>query len=602
MFNTYKNLWKIIPFSQKKSVILISIMILLTGILDAFGVAAIIPFLNILADPNITFSNQYINAFYIYLDEPPMNKFFIIVGSLTLLFLCISIPFKAFTQYLVLKFTYRQEATLSHKLFKTYLNKNYIELVQDNTSMYETRILSEVGHIVAGGLIPGMQIIMHTVIFICITLTLIFIDPFSAVLAFVIFTALYSIIYVLLKNILYKTGIKRQEFNKLRFNTTSQVFLNLKIIKQKMFENFYAQKFKSSAEKYAKAITLQQISAQLPRFFMEIVAFSGMIIILLINISAGKDFLDFLPLIGALVFASYKLLPSSQSIYQNISTLRFNKDLISKFANEIQSSSDYKHDKNQSSKTSSRPHFSSSMKLENISFIYPNSSKKVLNKISIEIPINKKIGIVGPTGSGKSTLVDLILGLISPTSGNIFLDGSPVTLFNSPGWTNSIGFVPQKITLFDDSVKNNIAVGQTDDSIDFNNVKRAAKLAQIDEFIENDLSESYETQIGEDGINLSGGQRQRIGLARALYNSPSVLIFDEATSALDKNTEKKFFNAIFESMHDITIFFITHNIETTSECDFVLVLDDGEIVESGKFDYLIENSIFFNKLSSNESS
>lgn len=595
MINTYKDVWNVIPFKERNSVIFLTFLILIMGILDALGVAAIVPFITILTDPEIIQNNQYIKSFYLYVGEPNLDRFYIIFGVVTLLFICISIPFKAYTQYLILKFTYRQEALLSSRLFKLYINKDYMDLIQNNTSDYETRILSEVGHIIAGALIPAMQIIMHTVIFVSVTTTLLLIDTYSAIIAFLIFGTSYSIFYFLLKNFLYSTGVKRQKYNKTRFNIASQTFLNIKIVKQKLNESFFSEKFQSTASKYANAITIQQVSTQLPRFFMEFVAFNGMIVIILMNIINGNSFINFLPLASALVFASYKLLPASQSIYANIAILRFNKNLVSKFAFEFRNTNDLEieHITNYSTQFN----FNKKIEFKNVYFKYPNSSIYALNNINLEIPLNHKVGIIGETGSGKSTLIDLLLGLSAPTNGEIIVDNEVLDKKTYFQWAKKIGFVPQKITLLDDSIKNNIAFGENEDLISFSDIKQAAKIAQIDKFIESKLSKSYDTKIGEDGVMLSGGQRQRIGLARAIYKNPSILVFDEATSALDKNTEKNIAEGIIESISNMTLFIVTHNVTTIKNCDIIFILDQGRIVDAGNYDYLKENSAIFNKLS-----
>jgi ABC-type multidrug transport system fused ATPase/permease subunit len=291
-----------------------------------------------------------------------------------------------------------------------------------------------------------------------------------------------------------------------------------------------------------------------------------------------------LPIISLYVFAGYRLMPSLQQIYASLTQLTFVRPSLDKLFNDVNNLKVLDKDNHRGN-----IQLHEKIELKNVSFNYLNSSKTVLKNISLTIPNKSIVGFIGKTGSGKTTTVDIILGLLEAQKGNLKVDGEIISKKNSKAWQRSLGYVPQHIFLSDDTIATNIAFGIKENQVNQHHIERAAKIANLHDYIINELPEGYLTKVGERGIKLSGGQRQRIGIARAMYRNPQVLIFDEATSALDIDTEKAVMDAVIKLKKDITIILIAHRLNTIKNCDLIFKFEKGEIINQGKFNELTNN-------------
>ena len=300
--------------------------------------------------------------------------------------------------------------------------------------------------------------------------------------------------------------------------------------------------------------------------------------------------ISILPLIALYAFAGYRLIPAIQSIYIGVAQLRFVGPALNALSNDLKSL------KMLNIVDQGTLKFNNHVSLNKIQYKYPNSSKLTINNISLNISANSTVGIVGPTGSGKTTIVDIILGLLEPTQGSLEVDGKKIDKENYRAWQRNVGYVPQQIFLADDTIASNIALGVDPEKINQEFVVNAAKIANLDDFIKTELPNKYQTKIGEHGIRLSGGQRQRIGIARALYNKPELLILDEGTSALDNLTEKDVMDTLSNLKKNITIILIAHRLNSVKQCDNIFLLENGELKEQGTFDELMKTNIKFIKM------
>ena len=319
-----------------------------------------------------------------------------------------------------------------------------------------------------------------------------------------------------------------------------------------------------------------------------------MLLLILYIISQTGTFNKAIPIIAVYAFAGYRLIPSIQNIYQSIASLKFNIAAINELFNDLKDANTPNSNQNQGILS-----FNKTINLNHVDYNYPNASRTALTDISLTIPSRTTVGIVGTTGCGKTTTVDIILGLLKPQKGTLEIDGVIITEKNIRAWQRSIGYVPQHIFLSDDTIAANIAFGVGLKDINFQSVEKAAKIANLDMFVINELPDQYETIIGERGVRLSGGQRQRIGIARALYHNPKLLILDEATSALDNKTEKVIMEAVNKLSKDITIILITHRLTTVKKCDKIFLLENGKLKAEGDYDKLIEFNNYFRSLSGN---
>ena len=354
----------------------------------------------------------------------------------------------------------------------------------------------------------------------------------------------------------------------------NEAFYGIKELKVGGLEKVYYELFSNPAETFAKTNAKLQVLMQIPRYGIEAVCFGGIILVILYLMRDTGNFINSLPLLSVYSLAAYRLIPAIQLIYSNLVQLKSataSIDLLFKDITELPKITKI----NEKFK---KIKLVKDIKLRKINFTYVSSKSKTLNNVNITIPAKKTIGLIGPSGCGKTTTVDLILALFQPDSGTIKVDDTLINETNMRSWQSTIGYVPQQIFLTDDTISSNIAFGVSKENVDFEQVKRVAKIANLHEFITKELIDGYDSMVGERGIRLSGGQRQRIGIARALYHNPQLLILDEATSALDNATEKSFLDALKKLSGKITIIMIAHRISTLKDADKIYLMKKGKLL------------------------
>ncbi|MDC1006917.1 ABC transporter ATP-binding protein [Candidatus Pelagibacter sp.] len=595
---TIKKIFEFLTPSERKQFYLLLLLILIMALLDVLGIASILPFMSLLTNQELLETNIFLIKLYKIANKfgvTNTNDFIIVLGFSTFLLLILSLSVKALTTYAQLRFTLMREFSIGKRLIEGYLHQPYSWFLSKNSANLGKSILSEVNLVIYGAIIPMMTLIAQGTVTLAIITLIIFLDPILALRVGLVLVTCYAIIFFVLKKLVSRIGAERLRDNELRFNVISEAFGASKEVKFSGLEKFYIDRFKIPAKNYAKNLALVQIISQLPRHFLEAIAFGSMIIISSVLVVNGKDFNNIIPMLSLYVFAGYRLIPALQQIYSSLTQLNFskpalyslNKDLMSlKFSEPVK-------------KTHKAFKLNKQLIFKNISYKYPKTEKYVLNDVSLNIPAYSKIGIVGTTGGGKTTLIDLLLGLLTPTHGKIFVDDNMIKSDNVRSWQESIGYVPQQIYLADDTVTSNIAFGIDVNNIDHQALEKAAKIANLHDFVISELPSGYSTIIGERGVRLSGGQRQRIGLARSLYHKPDVLILDEATSSLDNITEKMVIDEINNLEDKITIIIIAHRLSTVKNCDKIFLLEKGKIKIEGNYEELLNKSIDFKKLNLN---
>ena len=412
---------------------------------------------------------------------------------------------------------------------------------------------------------------------------LIIADPKLAFIVSFSIIITYGLIFYSISNILYKLGKERFKNNHFRFRIVSEAFGAAKEIKVSGLEKSFIKSFSNTAQTFARNVASSDVLGILPRFALEAIAFGGILLIILYILANTGSVNDAIPIISLYAFAGYRLMPAIQVIYLSSTRLKFVGPALDKIINDIKNLKPLNLNQNQGVLN-----FNKAIDLKNISYNYPNSQRTSLKNINLSIPNSSRVGIMGQTGCGKTTMVDIILGLLDPEKGTLEVDGQIIKDQNRRSWQRSIGYVPQEIYLSDDTIAANIAFGVDSKDINKDLVERASKIANLHEFIIDELPDQYQTSVGERGIRLSGGQRQRIGIARALYHSPKVLILDEATSALDDQTEKVVMEAINNLDKNITIIIIAHRLSTIKNCDIVYLLEKGELKNTGTFEEIIK--------------
>ena len=593
-----KKIYTILSPAERKRGGIVLIMILIMAFLDMLGVASIMPFMAVIANPEIVETNLILAEAYSLSQRfgvTSIQEFMFVLGIMVFLMLFFTLSFKALTVYAETRFCVMREYTIGRRLVEGYLNKPYSWFLMKNSADLGKNILSEVDLVIVNALIPVMNVIAQSAVSMALLLLLIIVEPMLALTIAFVLGLTYSLVFKITKNLLSRIGKERLENNEARFVAVNESFGAAKEVKIGGLEKFYTQRFALPAETYARNLATANITGQLPRFALELIVFGGMLLVILYLMNQNGSFSSAVPVMSLYALAGYRLMPSLQGIYTSVTQLRFATaalNAILEELNDIQSESSDNH----TLKDIESIQLKKDIVLNDVTYNYPKAEGPAIKNIDIRIPAQSKVGFVGSTGGGKTTTVDVILGLLVPQKGKLEINGQEVNEKNRKAWQSSIGYVPQHIYLSDDTIMANIAFGIEPKKIDHNAVERAAKIANLHDFVTTKLPDQYKTKVGERGVRLSGGQRQRIGIARAMYLNPQVLVLDEATSALDSLTEKVVMEAVHNLDHEITVIMIAHRLSTVKQCDTIFFLENGEITAQGSFDELIRSNERFSAM------
>ncbi len=578
---TFKKLLFLLSPLERKRAGLLLIMILIMALLEMIGVASVLPFVTVLTNPGLIETNFILNKIFQISSTfgvKNTQQFMFSLGILVFILLTISVSFKILTVYTQIRFTEMCQYSIGKRLIEGYLHKPYSWFLNRHSADFAKTILSEVSVIITNGINPIIELISKGMIVIALITLLLIADPKLALTVVLVLPTIYVLIFSFVRKYLRNSGEESLKNNKLRFMTVSEAFGAIKELKVGGLEEIYIKIFSKSARTYANTQTSARLISQFPRFIIEIIFFAGILIMMFYFMSQSGSLNAALPIISLYAFASYRLMPALQLVYGSFTQLTFVGPSLDKLSDDFKNFKSINKNQNQEILTMNKK-----ITLKNISYNYPNSSKTVLRDINLSISSKSTVGFVGVTGSGKTTIIDIILGLLQPNKGTLETDEKVITKQNLASWQKLIGYVPQHIYLSDDTVAANIAFGVEPKDINQDMVEKASKIANLNKFVMGELPKQYQTTIGERGVRLSGGQRQRIGIARALYRNPQVLILDEATSALDNQTEKDVMDAIDNLNKEITIILIAHRLSTVKNCDIIYLLDKGQIKDQGTF-------------------
>ncbi len=577
--------------------LLLLVLVIAKGLADTVGVASIIPFLSVLGNPDLVKTNHIAATIYEKLGFVSIDDFVVALGLGFVALMLLSAVLRSVAVYAINRYLGWREHGLSTRLLENYLSQPYEFFLDRHSGDMSANILSETNRVVNFVYRPAIDLINHGLTFLFVTGFLIFADPFVTGSATVFFAGSYGLIYFSVRPVLRRTGDELVRSNRARFRLTSEVLTGVKQIKLIGREKSYIDRFSVPSQFIAKAKATVATLQQVPRFALEVLAFGGMILLTLVLLkrSGGVEadaFSQVIPVLGLFTVAGYRLMPAFQGIFASFTKLRLGEAPLDKVYADLMQLPALER----LAQTPPEPMgILDRICIREISYTYPNANEVGLENISFEIQNGTTVGIVGSTGSGKTTLTDVILGLLRPQQGDLTVDGKPLNTDNIRSWQATTGYVPQDIFLVDASVAQNIALGLHSADIDKEKLDRATKLARIQDFIKRELPDGYETLIGERGVRLSGGQRQRIGIARALYHDPDCIVFDEATSALDNLTERELMDEINSLSGQKTVLVIAHRLSTVRECDKIIVLDMGRVVGEGTYDELKKSSIIFQK-------
>lgn len=593
----FVKVFELLSNSEKSRVYLIFLAIVVMGLLEMLGVASIAPFTAVASNPELIQTNEKLKMLYDFLQPESINEFLIILGSAVLLFITLSNLFAAFTTWAILNFTNLQGHRLSKKLFKKYLMQPYTFFLGRNSAELSKNMFAEVGRVVVGVLSPSMQVIAKTIVVSAILILLFIADPFIAVSIFSVLGGLYIAIFTFIRRKVAALGKMAVQSDAERYQAAQEAFGGIKEIKLRGCEQFLISRYSQPSESLAKYNANSQIMSQLPRYFLEIIAFGSILIIMIYLLVVKGGLGPALPFIALYTFAGYRLMPALQQIFNGMAMIKYNTaalDLLYKDISEVDVQPSCEDVTSLNNKENVLPR--NEISLRDINYTYPGTDTTVIEGLDLRIDVNSTVGIVGSTGSGKTTVLDILLGLLVPDQGGIYIDGMQIKKEQLKQWQSKIGYVPQTVFLADSTITKNIAFGISDADIDHTRVEQVGRMANLHEFISSSLPAGYETMVGEDGVRLSGGQCQRIGIARALYHSPSILVLDEATSALDGSTEHSIMSEIYGLSEKKTVVIVAHRLATIEQCDIIFFLDQGKVIARGTYQELLEKSESFRQL------
>lgn len=595
MLESPKKLWSLFNSKEKIKVILLFISVLSMALAQVIGIASILPFMELVMNQDIIKSNVILNYFYNIFNFQSTRSFTIFIGVIMFFIILSSNLISTFATWYKFRFVWENNNRLSIKLLEKYLFKPYSYFLFHNSADLGKNVLQEVYFLTQEYLVQLVNLVTYSIIAGAVLILLFWTDIKITFVSIIFLGGGYSLIYFYIKKKMDLSGKKRIKANEMRYKTADEAFNGIKEIKVSRSEKEFISEFAQYSKENALLMSWFQTYIHLPHYILETAAFGGVVLLILYLLLTNGNLNVIIPKIALFAFAGYRLMPALQYIFYSLSSLAFNNAVLDRIYEDIVEEDNFKSELLNDENIETLK-FNDKITVENLSYNYPKSDKLVLKNINIEIEKNQEIAFAGATGAGKSTLVDIILGLLEPSTGYLKIDDKIVDKNIIRSWQKNIGYVPQDIFLIDDTIIKNIAFGVDKDNIDIRKVKKAAEIANIANFIENELSEGYNTIVGERGIRISGGQKQRIGLARALYHDPEVLILDEATSSLDSKTQEQVMDAINAIVEVKTMIIIAHRLSTVKNCDQIYLIEEGKIIDQGKYDELAERNQYFKRL------
>lgn len=583
MMKTYQLIWMLLTVSERRQFVILIFATLLMSVFDVVGVAGILPFLSVLANPDLLDRNSILLRFADLLGLETHQEITVALGLAVFILTILSMAVRGFVTYLQIRFSLMRAYAISTRMLNGYISQSYMWHLARHTSDLGESLLSEVDFVVRESILPAVLLVSNICVVIFISVFVFIVEPSVALGAIGLLLTIYLLAFFGLRRRLDEVGRKRIAANKIRFRVLQEIAGGLKEMKVMGFETESLRRFRAPARELAYYQTVGLVIARLPRFALEAATYGGFVAMILVMIVVrGGSMANFVPLLGLLGVSASRLFPALQQMFQQLSAIRFSEPALIRLTQQVADMAPAQIDSGVSPLR-----LRNSLALSDLRFRYPSGEHNTLDGLSAVIPARTTLGIIGATGAGKTTLVDLILGLLKPDSGKILVDGEPLTSDRTRAWQKSIGYVPQHIYLADDTVAANIAFGIPTEKIEMAKVERAAHIANLHNFVMSGLPDGYLTTVGERGIRLSGGQRQRIGIARALYHDPDVLILDEATSALDNLTERAVMEAVHNLSNEKTVILIAHRLSTVKKCDTIFLLENGMLAAEGTFDELV---------------
>lgn len=573
---TLKKIGYIFSKKQKFRLFILMIELFIGSLTELLGVALILPVVSIISDISIVHTNKYYSFFYDSLKLTSERQFII------LLLVCLIVVYIVKNVYIMFmynaqyKFSLENERKLANRLVKCYMAQPYTFHLEKNVSELQRNVGGDVS-MFFNAVLSFVQMLSEIVTCMLISMYLVFLDR-SITIGVVSILAVFVVVYFkVFKKQSIELGLNARRSSVMMGKWIRQAFEGIKEIKLLNREDYFAEQIDKYYGKYADTSRKSSIISTLPRPAFESICVTALLGVVTMKIAKGVDLQYFIPTLSAFAIAAFRLLPSFGRVATSLNVVSYNKTAINSIYDDLLGIEGLSTQLSEGVTKGQKTKLYDSIRTDNVSFMYPNTDKYVISNVSIEIKKNKSVALIGPSGAGKTTLADILLGVLEPTSGSVLVDGNDIHDVQT-NWNSMIGYIPQSIYLIDDTIRNNIIFGLDEKEVEEDKIVTALKKAQLYDFVMG-LEQGLETVIGERGVRLSGGQRQRIGIARALYNDPDVLVLDEATASLDNDTESAVMEAINGLHGDKTLIIIAHRLSTIADCDVVYKVDEGHVTE-----------------------
>ncbi|MCR5719081.1 MAG: ABC transporter ATP-binding protein/permease [Lachnospiraceae bacterium] len=574
MIKIIKKLNVLLDGKQKRTMLGLMVLMVIGAFLQTAGVGMLVEAVNVIIDPEQSGKSRVAQLLYRILHCNSQRQFAVTVMALLVLVFVVKNLFLFFQQKLTFKFVYTNQFKTSERMMRNYLRRGYEFFLNADTAVVQRSITSDVNNMYAL-ILALLQLLSDGVVSLFVVSYCFATNGTMTILLAIVLILLMLVIKKVLKPIMYKAGKDNQDYYSMLFKWISQTVMGIKEVKIACKEQHFVNEYKKCGKGYVDAVQKYSLYNNIPKLLIETACVAVMMGYMIFLVLSGVDCSNMVDGLSTLAAAAFVLLPAVNRINNQINSIAYFEPFFMGVSDNLKDETQDKNvDMSFATDFDDKLPISESLELKDITYAYPGTDKLIFDKASLKVPVGKSVGIVGSSGAGKSTVVDILLGLLSNSEGVVLADGKDVkTAYRQ--YLKNVGYIPQMIFMLDDTIRNNVAFGVDADKIDENRVWEVLKEAQLDEFVKN-LPDGLDTGIGERGIRISGGQRQRIGIARALYNDPEVLILDEATSALDNDTEKAIMDSINRFRGKKTLIIIAHRLQTIEKCDMVYRIENGK--------------------------
>ncbi|CUQ41599.1 Lipid A export ATP-binding/permease protein MsbA [Fusicatenibacter sp. 2789STDY5834925] len=557
----------------------IVVLMIIGAALEACSIGLVIPIITTLLDPEAVNGEGYLGDIYRFLGMKSTSQFTIVMLLVIIAAFVVKNVFLYFQNVVQLRFVYTNQFATSRRMMINFMERPYEYYLNADTSVIQRSITSDVNNMY-GLILSSLQLLSEIIMFLVLVIVLMTQDPMMILTIALLLVIVLLVIKCILKPIMIKAGEDNQEYYSGLYKWIDQSVMGIKEIKIANKESYFINEYSKCGAGYVGAVQKYNIYNATPRLLIETVCIAGLVLYLILQIASGKEVAAMITQIGVFAVAAMRLLPSANRINNYLTSISYFEPFFMGVSDNLQEeindrNVNYDAEAYEARKEIKKLPVLKKIELKDIVYKYPNTDVLIFNHADMEIPVGCSVGVVGTSGAGKTTIIDVLLGLLNIQEGSILADGVEVREHYEE-WLKNIGYIPQTIFMIDASIRKNVAFGVPDEEIDDNKVWQALKEAQLDEFVRG-LSEGLDTGIGERGIRLSGGQRQRIGIARALFEDPEVLVLDEATSALDNETEAAIMDSINRLHGRKTLIIIAHRLQTIEKCDMVYRVENGQI-------------------------